>query len=282
MSKRLKLSDLAKVVAQKAATSASKGVVTSEGSETTSGKRALDDGSKGKQVTQLPESKRAKINTGASEAPARPPIASGEGSSAKRTLGEALGPQASVMASAATAEKNSGRGDTPGGQGEGGQAHLRSGGDQVSSCARPGSSLAVSSRDFAENALNQKGALAKEKAKGKKLSEDADARDKVIARLEARISELERSQSLTQGRIIAAFKESDDFLEAVRGSASSYFGDGFDFCKRQLAHQYPDLGVDLEDVEMDHELLAKEEAEAEKTAAEEGAAGVEGVGEAAV
>ncbi|GFZ02200.1 hypothetical protein Acr_15g0008090, partial [Actinidia rufa] len=83
-------------------------------------------------------------------------------------------------------------------------------------------------------------------------------------------------------RIIAAFKESDDFLEAVRGSASSYFSDGFDFCKRQLAHQYPDLGVDLEDVEMDHELLAKEEAEAEKKAAEEGAAGVEGVGEAVV
>ncbi|GFZ18402.1 hypothetical protein Acr_27g0001410 [Actinidia rufa] len=267
---RLKLSDLAKVVGQKAATSASKGVVISEGSETTSGKRALDDGSKGKQVAQLPESKKAKIDTRASEAPARPPIASG-----------------GVVR----------------GQGEGGQAHLRSGGDQVSPCARPGSSLAVCSRDLAECALNQKavaesaememvraqnraieleGALAEEKAKGKKLAEDADARDKVIARLEARISDLEKSQSFTQGRIIAAFKESDDFLEAVRGSASSYFGDGFDFCKRQLAHQYPDLGVDLEDVEMDHEFLAKEEAEAKKREAEEGADGVEGVGEAVV
>ncbi|GFY88419.1 hypothetical protein Acr_06g0003590 [Actinidia rufa] len=278
MSKRLKLSDLAKVVAQKAATSASKGVVISEGSETTSGKRALDDGSKGKQVAQSPEPKKARIDTGASRAPAKPPVASGAGSSAHRTLGEALGPQASVMASAATAEKNSGWGDTPGRQGE-------------------GSSLAVRSRDFAESALNQKavaesaememvraqnraiemeGALAEEQAKGKKLAEDADARNKVIAKLEARISELEKSQSLTQGRIIAAFKESDDFLEAVRGSASSYFGDGFDFCKRQLAHQYPDLGVDLEDVEMDHEFLAKEEAEAEQRAAEEGAAGAEG------
>ncbi|GFY95451.1 hypothetical protein Acr_10g0008360 [Actinidia rufa] len=282
MSKRLKLSDLAKVVAQKAATSASKGVVISEGSETTSGKRALDDGSKGKQVAQSPEPKKARIDTGASRAPAKPPVASGAGSSAHRTLGEALGPQASVMASAATAEKNSGWGDTPGRQGK-------------------GSSLAVRSRDFAESALNQKavaefaememvraqnraieleGALAEEKAKGKKLAEDADARSKVIAKLEVRISELEKSQSLTQGRIIAAFKESDDFLEAVSGSASSYFGDGFDFCKRQLAYQYPDLGVDLEDVEMDHEFLAKEEAEAEQRAAEEGAAGAEGVGEA--
>ncbi|GFS38898.1 hypothetical protein Acr_00g0060040 [Actinidia rufa] len=256
MSKRLKLSDLAKVVAQKAATSASKGIVISEGSET-SGKRPLDDGSKGKQVAQSPEPKKARTDTGVSGAPAKPPVASGAGSSAHRTLGEALGPQASVMASAATAEKNSGWGDTPGRQGEGG--HLR-----------------VFLSPYANRAIELEGALAEEQAKGKKLAEDADARSKVVAKLEARISELEKSQSLTQGRIIAAFKESDDFLEAVRGSASSYFGDGFDFCKRQLAHQYPDLGVDLEDVEMDHEFLTKEEADAEQRAAEEGAAGAEG------
>ncbi|GFS36971.1 hypothetical protein Acr_00g0049010 [Actinidia rufa] len=274
-----------------------------KGSETTSGKRALDDGSKGKQVAQPPESKKAKTNTRASEAPARPPIASGEGSSIRRTLGEALGPQASVMASAATAEKILAGVILPADKEKVDRLTF----DQVVTkfihaiVAGPGSSLAVRNRDFAESALNQKavaesaememvraqnraieleGALAEEKAKGEKLAQDADARNKVIARLEARISELERSQSVTQGRIIAAFKESDDFLEAVRGSASSYFGDGFDFCKRQLAHQYPDLGVDLEDVEMDHELLAKEKAEAEKKAAEEGAAGVEGVGEA--
>ncbi|GFZ05306.1 hypothetical protein Acr_17g0008780 [Actinidia rufa] len=298
MSKRLKLSDLAKVVAQKATTSASKGVVISEGSETTSGKRALDDGSKGKQVAQLPESKKAKIDTGPSEAPARPPIASGEGSSVKRTLGESLGPQASVMASAATAEKILAKVILPADKEKVDRLTF----DQVvtkflhvlGQGVILGSSLAVCSRDFAECALNQKavaesakmemvraqnraieleGALAEEKAKGKKLAEDTDARDKVIARLEARISELEKSQSLTQGRIIAAFKESDDFLEAVRGSASSYFGDGFDFYKRQLAHQYPDLGVDLEDVEMDHEFLAKEEDEARKKRPKKGQPG---------
>ncbi|GFY90437.1 hypothetical protein Acr_07g0006340 [Actinidia rufa] len=279
MSKRLKLSDLAKVVAKKAATSASKGVVISEGSETTSGKRALDDRSKGKQVAHSPERKKARTDGGASGASARPPVISGAGSSARQVLSEALGPQASVMASAATAEK------------------ILAGVGVIL-----GSSLAVRSRDFAEGALNQKavaesaememvraqnraieleGALAEEKGKGTKLAEDVDARGKVISKLEARVSDLEKSQSLTQGRIIAAFKESDDFLEAVRGSASSYFGDGFDFCKRQLAKQYPDLGVDLEDVEMDQELLAKEEAEAEKRAAEEEAAEVEGVGEAA-
>ncbi|XP_057465377.1 uncharacterized protein LOC130755081 [Actinidia eriantha] len=309
MSKRLKLSDLAKVVAKKAATSASasKGVVISEGSETTSGKRALEDGSKGKQVAPAPEPKRAKIDTGSSEAPARPPIASGEGSSVKRTVGEALGPQASVMASAATAEKILA-----------GVILLadkekveRLTFDQVvtkflhavGQGVILGSSLAVRSRDFAEGALNQKalaesaememvraqnraieleGALEEEKAKVKKLAEDAETKDKEVARLEAKISELEGKQSVSRGKIIAAFRESDDFLEAVRGSASSYFGEGFDFCKRQLAHQFPNLGVDLEDVEMDQDLIAQEEAEAEEKAAEEEAAGEEGIGEAAV
>ncbi|GFY93184.1 hypothetical protein Acr_08g0015800 [Actinidia rufa] len=270
---------------KKAATSASKGVVISEGSETTSGKWALDDGSKGKQVAQPPESKKAKTDTGAYEAPARPPIASGEVRlRQKKILAGVILPADKEKVDKLTFDQVVTKFIHALGQG-----------------VILGSSLAVRSRDFAESALNQKavaesaememvraqnraieleGALAEEKAKGKKLAQDADARDKVIARLEARISELERSQSVTQGRIIAAFKESDDFLEAVRGSASSYFGDGFDFCKRQLAHQYPNLGVDLEDVEMDHELLAKEEAEAEKKAAEEGVAGVEGVGEA--
>ncbi|GFY89185.1 hypothetical protein Acr_06g0011250 [Actinidia rufa] len=295
MSKRLKLSDLTKVMAKKAATFASKGVVISEGSETTSGKRALDDRSKGKQVAQSPKPKKARIDTGASGASARPPVTSGAGSSARQVLSEALGPQASVMASAATAEKILAGVVLPADKEKVDRLTFDQG-------VILGSSLAVRSRDFAEGALNQKavaesaemgmvraqnraieleGALAEEKAKGKKLAEDVDARGKVISKLEARISDLEKSQSLTQGRIIAAFKESDDFLEAVRGSASSYFGDGFDFCKRQLAKQYPDLGVDLEDVEMDQELLAKEEAEAEKRAAEEEAAEVEGVGEAA-
>ncbi|GFZ02702.1 beta-hexosaminidase 2 [Actinidia rufa] len=277
-----------------------KGVVISEGSETTSGKRALDDGSKGKQVAQSPEPKKARIDTGASGASARPPVTSGAGSSARQVLSEALGPQASVMASAATAEKILAGVVLPADKEKVDRLTF----DQVvtkflhvvGQGVILGSSLAVRSRDFAEGALNQKviaesaememvraqnraieleGALAEEKAKGRKLAEDVDARGKVISKLEARISDLEKSQSLTQGRIIAAFKESDDFLEAVRGSASSYFGDGFDFCKRQLAKQYPDLGVDLEDVEMDQELLAKEEAEAEKRAAEEEAAEVE-------
>ncbi|GFZ04575.1 hypothetical protein Acr_17g0001470 [Actinidia rufa] len=222
--------------------------------------------------------KKARIDTGASRAPAKPPVASGAGSSAQRTLGEALGPQASVMASAATAEKILAGVILPADKEKVDKLTF----DQVVTkflhALGQGVILGSSLSPYAAGISPS--ALAEEKAKGNKLAEDADARSKVIAKLEARISELEKSQSLTQGRIIAAFKESDDFLEAMRGSTSSYFGNGFDFCKRQLVHQYPNLGVDLEDVEMDHEFLAKEEAEAEQKAAEERAAGAEGVGKA--
>ncbi|GFS39358.1 hypothetical protein Acr_00g0062530 [Actinidia rufa] len=132
MFKRIKLNELAKVAAQKATTPSSKGMVISEGSEMASKKRASDDGSKGKQVAPLPEAKKIKIGSDAHTAPTRPPVVPEEGSSARRTLGEALGPQASVMASAATAEKI------------------------LAGPVILGSSLAVRSRDFSEGALNQR------------------------------------------------------------------------------------------------------------------------------
>ncbi|GFS29056.1 hypothetical protein Acr_00g0005150 [Actinidia rufa] len=214
-------------------------------------------------VAQSPEPKKARIDTGASGASARPPVTSGAGSSARQVLSEALGPQASVMASAATAEKILAGVVLPADKEKVDRLTF----DQVvtkflhvvGQGVILGSSLVVRSRDFAEGTLNQKAV--------------AESAEMEMVRAQNRAIELEGSSPL--------FKESDDFLEAVRGSASSYFGDGFDFCKRQLAKQYPDLGVDLEDVEMDQELLAKEEAEAEKRTAKEEAAEVEGVGEAA-
>ena len=46
--------------------------------------------------------------------------------------------------------------------------------------------------------------------------------------------------------------------------ASKYFGEGFDFYKRQLAHQHPNLSIDLDDMGIDHDLLEEEEDEAYK------------------
>ncbi|GFS32483.1 hypothetical protein Acr_00g0022940 [Actinidia rufa] len=246
MSKRIKLNELAKVAAQKATSPSSKVMVISEGSEMASKKRASDDRSKGKQVAPLPEAKKIKIGSDAHAAPTRLPVVPEEGSSARQTLGEALGPQASVMASAATAEKI------------------------LAGPVILGSSLAIRSRDFAEGAFNQRALVESSKMEmGRRLAEEVEARNEVVAKLETSVTELEKSQSLFAGRIIAAFKESDDFLEAVMGSMSFYFGDGFDFYKRQLAHHYPKLGVDLEDIEMDQDFLAQEEIEAERKVAED-------------
>ncbi|GFY85673.1 hypothetical protein Acr_04g0004110 [Actinidia rufa] len=273
-----------------------------DGSETRSKKRTLDDGSKEKQVAPLPEAKKTKTGSGVHAAPTRPPVVPGEGGSARRTLGEALGPQASMMASAAMAEKILVGVILPADKEKVEKLTF----DQVVTKflhilrSHFGIFPCHLQQDFVEGALNQRalvesskmemvrgqnqaieleGALTEKKTKGKKAAEEIVARNKVVAKLEAQVAELEKSQNLAQGRIIEASKESDDFLEEVRGSASSYFGNGFDFCKRQLAQQYPNLGIDLEDVEMDQDFLAQEEIEAEKRASEDegdGEAGVEG------
>ncbi|GFZ15877.1 hypothetical protein Acr_25g0002860 [Actinidia rufa] len=300
---RIKLSQLAKVVAKKTATSSSKGVVISEAPKMKPKKRASDDESKGKQVAPLPKAKKTKTGGIAHVVPTWPHVLR-EGSPAKSVPGEVLGPQASVMASATTVEKILAG------------VILYADKEKVEKLTFDqvvtkflhilgqgvvlGSSLAVCSRNFAEGALNQlalvesfelemvraqnraielEGALVEASAKGKKAVEEVEAKNKEMARLEARVAELEKSQNLVKRRSIATFKESDDFQEAVMGSASSYFGDDFDFCKRQLAQHYPDLGIDLDDIEMDHDFLVKEEGEAEererKTAEERGEKEVE-------
>ena len=68
---------------------------------------------------------------------------------------------------------------------------------------------------------------------------------------------------------IEEFKSSSDFLEAVEDTASKYFGEGFDFIKRQFCCHHPDLAIDIEDMCLDHDLLA-EEADGEEKEKEEG------------
>ena len=63
---------------------------------------------------------------------------------------------------------------------------------------------------------------------------------------------------------IAEFKSSSDFQEADENAASKYFGERFDFCKRQLAVHHPHLRIDLDTMDTDHELLEKEEREVEE------------------
>ncbi|GFY86418.1 hypothetical protein Acr_05g0000570 [Actinidia rufa] len=168
MSKRIKFSELAKVAAPKTVAPSSKGVA-----------------------------KKIKTGSGAYAAPARLPIVPEEGSSARRILGEALCPQALVMASAAMAEKILAGMILPADKEKVEKLTF----DQVvtkflhvlGQGVILGSFLAVRSRNFAEGALNQRAlakssememvrvqnraielerALAEEKNKGKKAVED--------------------------------------------------------------------------------------------------------------
>ena len=58
---------------------------------------------------------------------------------------------------------------------------------------------------------------------------------------------------------VEEFKSSSDFLGAIEDVASKYFGERFDFCKRQLRRHHPDLTINLEEMGLDHDLLVEED-----------------------
>ena len=84
------------------------------------------------------------------------------------------------------------------------------------------------------------------------------------------MAELEKREALAKKKTIEKFKFSDNFHEAVVTSASTYFGEGFNFCKRQLAHHHPNLGIDLDSMDMDGDLLEVEKAKAKEKKREVG------------
>ena len=85
-----------------------------------------------------------------------------------------------------------------------------------------------------------------------------------MAKLEVEVAKLRKNEALAKKKAIEEFKSSDDFMKAVESLASKYFGKGFDFYKRQLAHHHRNLGIDLDDMGIDHDLLEEEEDEVEK------------------
>ncbi|GFZ15779.1 hypothetical protein Acr_25g0001880 [Actinidia rufa] len=183
-----------RLLAQNVATSSSKGVVTSKVSESPSKKRALDNKSKGKQ----------------------PPIP-GEGSAAKSVPSEALGPYASVMVSATMAEKILAGVILP---------------DDKEKVLPSTSAAGILQRvpiiivplwnllsmrwsETQNRAIELEEALAEASAKEKKVIEEVKERNKKVVKLEARVAKHEKSQNLAKGRIIAVFKESEDFQERL-------------------------------------------------------------------
>ncbi|GFZ05298.1 hypothetical protein Acr_17g0008700 [Actinidia rufa] len=94
------------------------------------------------------------------------------------------------------------------------------------------------------------------------MKTEAELKDKseAMAWLEAEVAELTSKLALAKKLVVEEFKSSNDLKEAVTDSTASYFSEGFEFYKRQLLHQHPNLSVDMASMEMDADLAKEEEA----------------------
>ncbi|GFY85219.1 hypothetical protein Acr_03g0019930 [Actinidia rufa] len=103
------------------------------------------------------------------------------------------------------------------------------------------------------------------------LSEEGSKPGSEMDDLKATVAELTNKLAKAKELAIEDFKTSGEFKAAVIDSATTYFSEGFEFCKRQLLHQFPNLGVDVANMAMDPSFAEEEEARKE---GEDPAAGV--------
>ena len=89
-----------------------------------------------------------------------------------------------------------------------------------------------------------------------KLKADKGALSESLSKAGALIDDLRVRMDHARKLAVEEYKSSSDFSEAVESSSSKYFGEGFDFCKRQLRHHHPDLAIGLEEMRLDLDLLA--------------------------
>ncbi|GFY98558.1 hypothetical protein Acr_12g0010990 [Actinidia rufa] len=92
------------------------------------------------------------------------------------------------------------------------------------------------------------------------LSEEGSKPGTEVDDLKATMAELTNKLAKAKELAIEDFKASGEFKAAVTDSAATYFSDGFEFCKRQLLHQFPNLGVDVANMAMDPSFAEEEEA----------------------
>ncbi|GFS43648.1 hypothetical protein Acr_00g0086180 [Actinidia rufa] len=113
-------------------------------------------------------------------------------------------------------------------------------------------------------AIELEGFLAQSFEETKKIDSKLQKRNEDVERLEAKVAKLRKNEAFAKENAIKEYKSSDDFHEAVEDSSLKYFGKGFDFFKRPLAHHHPDLGIDLVNMGLDHNLLIEKEKEEEQ------------------
>ncbi|GFS33459.1 hypothetical protein Acr_00g0028560 [Actinidia rufa] len=92
------------------------------------------------------------------------------------------------------------------------------------------------------------------------LSEEGSKPGNEVGDLKATVAELTKKLAKAKELAIEDFKASGEFKAAVTDSAATYFSEGFEFCKRQLLHQFQNLGVDVANMAMDPSFAEEEEA----------------------
>ncbi|GFZ10873.1 hypothetical protein Acr_22g0002710 [Actinidia rufa] len=92
------------------------------------------------------------------------------------------------------------------------------------------------------------------------LNEEISRPGAEVDDLKATVAELTSKLAKAKELSIEDFKASEEFKAAVTDSSATYFGDGFEFCKRQLLHQFPNLGADVANMAMDPNFAEEEEA----------------------
>ncbi|GFZ19674.1 hypothetical protein Acr_28g0003790 [Actinidia rufa] len=116
-------------------------------------------------------------------------------------------------------------------------------------------------------------AQAREQQAIDELAKVKDEQDTMGDKLErSRVLVVELRGTVAQAKTFAMeeFKSSSNFLGAVEDAASKYFGEGFDFYKRQLHRHRPNLTIDLEGMGLDHNLLTEEDEAGEEEKKKEG------------
>ncbi|GFY90876.1 hypothetical protein Acr_07g0010720 [Actinidia rufa] len=90
------------------------------------------------------------------------------------------------------------------------------------------------------------------------LSEEGSKPGTEVDDLKATVAELTNKLAKAKELAIEDFKASGEFKAAVTDSAATYFSEGFEFCKRQFFHQFPNLGVDMANMAMDPSFAEEE------------------------
>ncbi|GFY84650.1 hypothetical protein Acr_03g0014240 [Actinidia rufa] len=91
------------------------------------------------------------------------------------------------------------------------------------------------------------------------LNEEKSRPGTEVDDLKTTVAELTSKLAKAKELAIEDFKASEEFKAAVTDSAATYFGDGFEFCKRQLLHQFPNLGADVANMAMDPSFAEEED-----------------------